>query len=492
MILTHRILLGEGVTAEIRLGETVCPDGSGGFTPDTLLPPALQPVEDDPGFATALELLKDFQPGKGQRSPLPMHTAPKPENAYEEMTYPALEYRLLAAFRIWAAIHYFFPYKDLMEEDWDDVLAEFIPRMEQAEDAVSYHFAVAEMVTHIHDSHGFIYSPVIWEHLGSVYAPIRLQIIEDQPVIIRVLDEEIAKTARIRVGDVVLRIDGEDTMQRIAARAKYKPASTPQSLMYQAAWLCLSGSEGTNAILTVRDRDQQVKEVKLPRNTPYEAIYEIKQRTGDVTRFLTENIGYADLDRLEIAEVDEMFEKFKHTQAIVFDMRGFPNGTMWSIAPRLAKEPGGKMALAHIPCRLAPDDPADDPQRHSFNNTEEQTVPPTDKWHYPGKTVMLIDERAISQAEHTGLFCEAANGTKFIGSNTAGANGDITNITAPGGIFIVFTGVAIKHADGRQLQRIGLVPDVEVKPTIKGIQEGVDEVLEAAIQYLQHEDKKQV
>jgi C-terminal processing protease CtpA/Prc len=110
-----------------------------------------------------------------------------------------------------------------------------------------------------------------------------------------------------------------------------------------------------------------------------------------------------------------------------------------------------------------------------------------EKWCYQGKTVMLIDERAISQAEATGLFFEAANGTKFIGTNTAGANGDITNITAPGGIFIVFTGVAIQHADGRQLQRIGLVPDIEVRPTIEGIQNGVDEVLARAIQYLQDE-----
>jgi C-terminal processing protease CtpA/Prc len=491
MILTHRILLGEGITAEIRLGEIACSDGSGGFTPDVILPPAQLPDENDPALVAALELLKDFQPGKGKRPPLPVHTAPKPENDYAEMAYPALEYRLLAAFRIWAATHYFFPYKDLMGEDWDQVLAEFIPRMEQAEDAVRYHLAVAEMVTHIHDTHGFVYSPVIWEYFGSAYPPVRLQIIEDQPVIIRIFDEEVAKIAGMNVGDVVLRIDGEDAMQHIAARAKYRPASTPQSLMYQAAWMCLSGPEGSAITLTLRDRDQQVRGVKLPRNTPYEAIYEIKQRRGEVTRFLTDEIGYADLDRLEIAEVDAMFEKFKHTQAIVFDMRGFPNGTMWSIAPRLAAEPGGKMILAHIPCWLSPDDPADDPQQHSFHNSEEQTVPPTEKWRYSEKTVMLIDERAISQAEATGLFCEAANGTKFIGSHTAGANGDVTNITAPGGIFIVFTGVAVEYADGRQLQRIGLVPDVEVKPTIKGIRDGVDEVLEAAIQYLQHDGKKQ-
>jgi C-terminal processing protease CtpA/Prc len=100
---------------------------------------------------------------------------------------------------------------------------------------------------------------------------------------------------------------------------------------------------------------------------------------------------------------------------------------------------------------------------------------------------MLIDERAISQAEHTGLFFEMANGTKFIGSNTAGANGDVTNFNVPGGINIMFTGQSVRHVDGRQLQRIGLVPDIEVRPTIEGIQNGRDEVLEGAIEYLQRE-----
>jgi C-terminal processing protease CtpA/Prc len=117
--------------------------------------------------------------------------------------------------------------------------------------------------------------------------------------------------------------------------------------------------------------------------------------------------------------------------------------------------------------------------------TFAQLIPTTDKWLYKGRTVMLIDERAISQAEHTGLFFEAANGTKFIGSPTAGANGDVTQFCVPGGIWIHFSGQAVRHADGRQLQRVGLVPDLEVRPTIQGIRSGRDEVLDKAIEYLE-------
>ena len=96
----------------------------------------------------------------------------------------------------------------------------------------------------------------------------------------------------------------------------------------------------------------------------------------------------------------------------------------------------------------------------------------------------LIDERAISQAEHTGLFLEAACQTTFIGSHTRGANGDITFLVLPSGITVSFTGHDVRHADGRQLQRIGLVPHIEARPTIEGIRQGKDEVLERAIQFL--------
>ncbi|HJZ88723.1 MAG TPA: S41 family peptidase [Polyangia bacterium] len=113
-----------------------------------------------------------------------------------------------------------------------------------------------------------------------------------------------------------------------------------------------------------------------------------------------------------------------------------------------------------------------------------QPLPVSDAWKYRGKTVMLIDERAISQSEHTALFFEMAAGTKFVGTRTPGANGDVTNLVVPGGIFMSFSGHDVRHADGRQLQRIGIVPDIEVIPTLAGIRAHKDEVLERALRYV--------
>ena len=38
-----------------------------------------------------------------------------------------------------------------------------------------------------------------------------------------------------------------------------------------------------------------------------------------------------------------------------------------------------------------------------------------------------------------------------------------------------------------QTQRIGLTPDIEVYPTVEGIKEGRDELMEAAVEYIQEQ-----
>ncbi len=201
-------------------------------------------------------------------------------------------------------------------------------------------------------------------------------------------------------------------------------------------------------------------------------------------KLLPGNIGYADLDRLLPEQVDGMFDQFRSTDAIIFDMRGYPHATAWAIAPRLTDRHDVPAAIITGPLTLTPDLPASDVLTSTASYFFVQKLPTTEKWKYKGKTVMLIDERTMSQAEHTGLFLEAANKTEFIGTPSAGANGDVTNFVVPGGITIWFSGHDVRHANGGALQRLGLQPAVTVAPTIAGVRAGRDEVLEKAIEYL--------
>ena len=48
----------------------------------------------------------------------------------------------------------------------------------------------------------------------------------------------------------------------------------------------------------------------------------------------------------------------------------------------------------------------------------------------------------------------------------------------------MISGIGVFYADRRPTQRIGIIPDIEVKPTLAGIKAGRDEVLEAALRQI--------
>lgn len=86
-----------------------------------------------------------------------------------------------------------------------------------------------------------------------------------------------------------------------------------------------------------------------------------------------------------------------------------------------------------------------------------------------------------SSAEyHTMAFRRAPNAI-VIGSTTAAADGNVSRFFLPGSISTMISGIGVYDPDGSETQRVGIIPDIEVKSTVKGIREGRDELLEKAI-----------
>jgi hypothetical protein len=106
------------------------------------------------------------------------------------------------------------------------------------------------------------------------------------------------------------------------------------------------------------------------------------------------------------------------------------------------------------------------------------------KDYYKGKIIILVNEYTMSSAEYTVMAFRVAPKAVVIGGTTAGADGNFSSINLPGGIVTGISGIGVYYPDGRETQRVGIIPDIEVKPTIKGIKEGRDEELEKAIKII--------
>ena len=479
---TFTIDLPDAVKVRMRTVELVNPDGSIELQPNLTV---AKSTTDDTAFKEAIRAAQEKRVAQKQnRGPASAtgQTAQK-DQPYADMVFPNAEYRLLALFRFWNVINYFYPYKHLIGDSWQTVLPRYIPKFEANKDATDYQLTVRELVTEMHDSHGGVRNAnAASEKFGTHVPPVLLGYIEGKSVVTKVVNDKLP----IKAGDVVLAIDGERVEKRREFHARYIAASTPQWLMRGVNARLLLGPKDSVVKLRVQGVDGATRDVELSRS---ESItdpkwFQLLERSTPVVQVLPSGYGYVDLDRLQAGEVDKMFDTIKGTPAVIFDMRGYPNGTAWPIAPRLTDKGNVVAALFYRPIleatSLTNSELAESPS-YSFS----QRIPDAHGDIYKGKVVVLINEDAISQAEHTCLFFEAATDVTFIGTPTAGANGDVTFMVLPGNLAVSFSGHDVRHADGRQLQRVGIQPTIKAAPTIKGLVDGRDEILEAAIKFLQ-------
>lgn len=486
-----RIKFPREVEVQIRLSELLNSDGSTGFKPDvSVAENALQVALDQarrPPDGGRLSRAASPATAPNRLDWLDVRFDPRGPAGPE---YPSHGYRVLAGFRIWTVFQLLDAYRARTRDEWDAILKNFLPRLESAENAIEYHVAVSEMIGQARDSHALAASPVLTKYRGEAPAPAAMRPVEGKLVITRVMTDQTG----LEPGDIVIEIDGQGAAGKLRRCMERNPGSTSDASALHCSASLLSGAAGSQVRVSAEGHDGRRKTVTLTRgNTgnPYSP-----GRGGDVMRILPGKIGYVDLERLPEVRVDEMFEAFKDTQGIVFDLRGYPRFTGWPIAARITDRPSKYAWHRFFPLAVYPDAVIGSSARAmpSFagvpvmDNRVVQSsylgLTKAEKWHYGGRTVALIDERAMSSPELTAILLKTANGTVLVGSRTTGATGIRTIFSLPGGIRGSYSSSLIEFADGRAAQGKGVPPDIEVRPTIEGIRAGRDEVLEAALKHL--------
>lgn len=404
----------------------------------------------------------------------------KHEAAYPTMTYPDDGFRLLTLFRYWNMIHYFFPYKHLMDENWEDKLAEYIPLFAEAKDELAYEFAAVQLIGDIQDTHANLWGGAdkiaAWK--GEFYAPIRVRFVENQLVVVDYYNKEHKEEVGLAIGDVITSINGKSVADIVAEKSAYYPASNePTRLRDIGEDILRSNNQEVTLEYTNANATQQNKIIKL---YPREALNHYRwYRVGEEKcyQLLDNNIGYVTLANIQAEDIDPIKEDFKNTKGIIIDIRNYPS----TFVPFLL---GSYFISSPTPFVKFTTTNLDNPGEFSF--TKELKIPNEGK-AYSGKLIILTNELSQSQAEYTAMAFRAGDNTTIIGSTTAGADGNVSNITLPGGLTTMISGIGVYYPDGGETQRVGIVPDIQLTPTVEGIRAGKDELLEKAIQVILEE-----
>lgn len=394
------------------------------------------------------------------------------EKEYVDSVYPSLELRLLSLARYWNIINYFFPYKYLTDQNWNDALPEMIPKFKYAKDTVSYHMAIMELVGKVDDSHAIFGTKYTFEYFGYKWAPFKFKIIDNKVIVTGFYNDSLCARNDIIHGDIFLSVDNKNIEEIIAERLKYIPGSNYPTKLRNFSYAIFNGNK--DSVIVTFQRNGINHEKYLYRYTFNEFNYEYNEDSEVLSSILDNNIGYVNMGILEKDNVKQVLNSLKDTKAIIFDVRNYPKGTMYDIANFLNK---GSVPFAKF-------SKPDMKYPGTFKIVESYNCGTDNRDHYKGLVVVLFNEETQSHAEFTVMALQTAPNVICIGSQTAGADGNVSQIVLPGNYKFYMTGIGVYYPDGRETQRIGIVPDIEVKPTLAGIIMEKDEVLEKAIEVI--------
>ena len=400
----------------------------------------------------------------------------KNENAYSSMKYPDAGFRLLTLFRYWNIIQYYFPYKNLIEEDWKNVLEEFIPKFIETKDDTGYTLTVLELIGRIHDTHASVWggNQVLNNHLGLRYAATALTFIEGKPVVTGFYDEKLGKETGLEIGDVISVINDKPVEGIVKERLRFSPASNYPTQLRNIASSLLRTNDSLISIEFIRGDKKEVRKLKTF-STKEINIYRKYELTDTCFKLINKDIAYINNGSLKRKYLPVIWKEINKTKGLIIDIRNYPSDfPIYEISSYLMPK--------STPFVTFTNGSIESPGLFTF--TKSLKAGKKNKSYYKGKVVILVNEISQSSAEfHTMAYQVNPNAT-VIGSTTAGADGNVSQFFLPGGISTMISGIGVYYPNGKETQRIGIVPDIELKPTIQGIKEGRDELMEKAIEII--------
>lgn len=360
---------------------------------------------------------------------------------------------------------HFHPYFDVVDVNWEQALREALLRSYKDKDGRDHLITLQKFTALLQDGHISINGM-----FNERYVPlIAWEWIEDQLVITGVFDTEID----LMPGDVISRIDGKSPKKHFKEIHSRISAATQGWLVHRAAVESLLGPE--NSLLRLKTEN---KTIELPRKTHVNSEYRALRKNKKAYEGIDDSIFYLNLDVIEMSKIHELLPRLEKCNAIICDLRGYPNSNHEWLLHLLSQDDTTK-AWMQSPLIIYPDQ--ENPiQYEQYDWIEFMKA----RQPYLGdkRIVFIVNGQAISYAESFLAYVEGYNLATIVGQPTAGTNGNVNTFRLSGGYKISFTGMKVLKHDGTQHHGIGILPDVYVTKTIGGVKEGRDEFLEKAIE----------
>lgn len=394
------------------------------------------------------------------------------ETQYSDIPKDDVAYRLLGVAKFWNAVDSYSPNRNLTDRPWDDVLAEYIALA--FDRSISFSALYSRMVSELCDTHvNSWYVPIF----GGRFVPLMCQFAEDR---LFVTDTCFLVPNNFEIGDEIILIDSVSPIKRLDELAPYIPHSNRSSLLRDGSYATLLTAKNEACVEYVRGGKTYTTMISSVDGSKFVNRRFSSQNTSTKPGFkeVAGGIGYINISNLTCKDEQDLENFLASCDKLIIDLRAYPAeyDVLHKLLPTFFFSQAREAAEVLLPQAHRPG---------GFIRTTVSTRKTSDPDKlYKGKVVLLVNAHSQSMSEYFTMFLQTIPGSVTVGSQTAGADGDVTRIQLPYASFNI-TGAGICYPDGTNAQRNGVKIDKVVEPSAEGMIRGVDEQLQVAIDYLQ-------
>lgn len=382
---------------------------------------------------------------------------------------PNRERRLLALARYWNVINYFYPYKNLMQQDWDAVLPQMIPLFVASTTDFGYQYTILLMTKYLEDSNAFVGSELLKTRIGTYRPSFSIANVKEKWLVETMEIDSLSATSNVLLGDEILAIDGRRIEEAVDEQEELLSYSNDRTRNTALATTLLNGNSDHVALSVLRYKD--TINILTPRYLVSDFVPDSDFNEELPWKVINGTIGYIDVARFLKRDQVPMQQTFRNLNHLIVDLRSYeiPSGNNLDNYLVLKNrvfaqmiEPNAKAIGSFIEKK----------RTHENKNAKNA---------FGGKIYVLINEKTRGQAELLALLLKGSDRVKLIGTSTAGTLGLITKLQLPGKVEVFFTGRGIMAADRSNIQKVGIAPDIEVFKKQEDISLGKDTLLEETL-----------
>lgn len=371
----------------------------------------------------------------------------------------------------WNVFQHFYPYFDVVDVDWDQVLSTSLRRTLQDQTADEFLETLQWMVAQLEDGHGV----VTCQNTTQLHkAPIRVDELEGKIVVTASHVDEIA------VGDIIKSVDGIPATEELDNRRELISGS-PQLREYRALNMFAAGNKENQALFELEKVSGKTEQVRVSRKSTANLFGSMLEFDYSAIEMIEDDIYLINLRKITQRAFEENLENLSSAKGIIFDYRNGSRSSfnMFNIVPYLTKKEV-QSPNWYIPEFIYPDRESIQFDHSTWSVTPKKPL-------IRAKNVILNAPLIVSSGETIMGIIDHYNLATLVGHSTAGTNGNSNYIDLPGSCRIMWTGMKVLKHNDSQLHLIGYEPDFAVDRTIDAVRSNRDEFLEKALEVIMSE-----